>query len=203
MLKSLFCNFLLDVSLAPMSIWGFKGWLSFDSSCAIINYFNKQLPKCPLDWIDYWNIHDSKLHFNFFIKIGMEFGMIHDSNITLLNTFQLAPRVKGLKYVRVWYTLLMNFYPLDVYNRCRSVWVVIFCKTIMRSTTKQILGVQNVTKLDDHIIDNILRLLITYDTKHTWSTFELPKFCNHTIWHTIWDILNIRWDRDIAHDLHT
>jgi hypothetical protein len=31
----------------------------------------------------------------------MEFGMIHDSNITLLNTFQLAPRVKGLKYVRV------------------------------------------------------------------------------------------------------
>jgi hypothetical protein len=51
----------------------------------------------------------------------MEFGMIHDSNITLLNTFQLAPRVKGLKYVRVWYTLLMNFYPLDVYNRCRSV----------------------------------------------------------------------------------
>jgi hypothetical protein len=37
----------------------------------------------------------------------------------------------------------------------------------MRSTTKQILGVQNFTKLDDHIIDNILRLLIIYDTKHT------------------------------------
>ncbi len=96
----------------------------------------------------------------------MEFRMIHDSNITLLNTFQLAPWVKGLES-RVWYMLLMNFYPLDVYNRRRSVSVVTFCKTIMRSTTKQILGVPNFTKLDDHIIDNILTLLIIYHTKHT------------------------------------
>jgi hypothetical protein len=41
-----------------------------------------------------------------FYFMGMDFvGMIHESNITLLNTFHLAPRVKGLKYVRVGFSI--------------------------------------------------------------------------------------------------